>query len=203
MQEGLRKGQAGGLPLWNELRLCGQWAEPWSAFYGPGMPGGAGPHPAEPQGPGHMAAGKTGAGSKPWTWLWKPGEERPTGGSVPTGTSGYMWHGPVPHPAVAHWTWASGLLSLPGTVDCPLGLGKAGWCSAEHRKLGVRRLSSAWPCPRRAWSWKNCFLFWAEPFPQNEISFRALRWKTGSNKTTASEPPPHHFLPRPTSSFNP
>lgn len=34
-------------------------------FYGSGMPGGAGPHPAEPLGPGRMAAGKAEAGSEP------------------------------------------------------------------------------------------------------------------------------------------
>lgn len=193
MQEGLRKGQAGGLPLWNELRLCGQWAELRSAFYGPGTPGGAGPHPAEPQGPGQMAAGRTGAGAKPRAWLWKPGEEWPTGGSVPTGTSGYVWHGPVPRPAVAHWT-DLGLRSAESSRDRGLSSGEGRVVPCRAQETGSQETELCLALPLTSWSWKS---FLGRTFPPNEISFRTLRWESGSNKPAASEPPPHHFLPAP------
>lgn len=61
---------------------------PGQHFSGSGILGGAGPHPAEPLGPGQMAASKAEPGSEPQAWLWNPGSEWPMGGSVPPGTSG-------------------------------------------------------------------------------------------------------------------
>lgn len=101
--EGTQEG-ASMRPSSSEMscRCVASGPSPGQHFYGSGMPRGAGPHPAEPQGPGQMAAGK--AGSEPQAWLWKSGNEWPTGGSIPTGTSRQGWHGPVPNPAVAHGT---------------------------------------------------------------------------------------------------
>ena len=67
---------------------------PGQHFYGSGMPGGAGPHPAEPLGPGQMAAGKAEAGSEPQAWLSQFGNQATSGSreaacpQVPQGQDG-------------------------------------------------------------------------------------------------------------------
>ena len=51
---------------------------PGQHFFGSGMTGGAGSHPAEPLGLGQVAASKAEVGSEPQAWLWKSGNEWPT-----------------------------------------------------------------------------------------------------------------------------
>lgn len=60
---------------------------PSQHFCGSGVLGGAGPRPAEPLGPGQVAASKAKPGSEPQAWLRKSGSEQPMGDSLPTGTS--------------------------------------------------------------------------------------------------------------------
>lgn len=50
---------------------------PGQHFFGSGLTGGAGCHPAEPLGLGQMAASKAEAGSEPQASLWKSGNEWP------------------------------------------------------------------------------------------------------------------------------
>lgn len=66
-------------------------------FYGSGMPGGAGSHPAEPLGPGRMAAGKAEAGSEPQPGLGNQSRGGPQEGACPQALPGRC--GPAQPPA--------------------------------------------------------------------------------------------------------
>lgn len=61
------------------------------------MPGGAGPHPAEPLGPGRMAAGKAEAGSEPQPGLGNQSRSGPQEGACPQALLGRC--GPAQPPA--------------------------------------------------------------------------------------------------------
>lgn len=58
------------------------------------------------------------------------------------------------------------LPSLTGAVGHQLGLRKAVWYSAEHRRLRGRRLGCVQLCPQHSWSWKNFFSPGQNPFPK-------------------------------------
>lgn len=185
-----RRGPCSMRPSSSEMNCHGVAIRlsPGQHFSGSGIRGSAGPHPAEPLGPGQMAASKAKAGSEPQAWLWKSGSEWPTGGSMPTGTSRQEYHDPAPIPAKANWTEASGALSLAGATGPQPGLRKAVWCSAECRNLAVRRLGSAQLCPQYTGSWKHCLLLWEETFSKNDLYYTPLIYKTDQTKMQPLSP---------------